>query len=271
MRVRDLMKKRVFTVREDDDIALAAQLMAWAEVRHLPVLRRDGHLMGILSERDIFRFLSQEETQDARKEPVTRAMRAPVKVAHPDDDAVEVAGRLVQDKIGCLPVLEEGKLVGIVTVSDIVSRHAQLAFEPRPIETAHVGSVMSLNPAVCSADDLLLDAVARMSANRVRHLPVVDGDRRVIGMLADRDVRTAIGDPRRALGEEAEARVKVKLLRVGDVMAREVATIQEREPLTRAVDLFLSLRFGALPVVNEERVLVGMVSYLDVLRKLASR
>ncbi|MBI5547398.1 MAG: CBS domain-containing protein [Deltaproteobacteria bacterium] len=271
MKVRELMKRRVFSVNESDDLALATQLMAWADVRHLPVLHKDGRLVGILTERDVFHYLSREEGRDGLKDPVTAAMRAPVKVAHPEDDAVEAAGRMAQEKIGCLPVLEEGRLVGILTVTDVVADRVRTAFEPRPTDASQVGTVMSLKPASCSPDDYLLDAVARMSAYHVRHLPVVDGDHRVVGLLADRDVRTAIGDPRRTLGRESEATARVQLLRVSDVMTREVVTVQENDPLPRAVDFFLSRRFGALPVVNEEKILVGMLSYLDVLRKLATR
>lgn len=271
MRVRDLMKRRVFTVREDDTLALASQLMRWAEVRHLPVMRRDGGLMGILSERDVFQYLSRDDHRDGMKDAVTYAMRAPVKVAHPEDDAVEASARMAQEKLGCLPVLDEGKLVGIVTVTDVVAERARSAFEPRPSEAPPVSSVMSLKPAACAPDDYLLDAVAKMSAYRVRHLPVVDGDRRVVGILADRDVRAAIGDPRRALHDESEARPRVQLMRVQDVMTRDVTTIEESEPLQRAVDLFLNKRYGALPVVSGDRVLVGIVSYLDVLRRLAGR
>lgn len=271
MKVRELMKRRVFTVHEEDDLALAVQLMAWAEIRHLPVLDRTGRLLGLLSERDVFAYLSHEGGRDSLKDAVSRAMKHPVKVAHPDDDTAEVAARMARDKIGCLPVLEEGTLVGIVTVTDIVTERALQSFEPRPYESVHLGAVMALKPATASPDDYLFDAVARMSAYRVRHLPVVDGDGRVVGMLADRDVRTAIGDPRRALLHEQEARERVRALRVADVMTREVAALREGDTLPAAVDVFLNRRYGAIPIVDANGVLVGVVSYLDVLRRLAER
>lgn len=271
MKVRDLMKRRVFTVREDDDLALAVQLMAWAEIRHLPVLHRDGKLAGILSERDVFAYLSHELGRDSLTDSVALAMHAPAKVAHPDDDLAEAAGRMAQEKIGCLPVLAEGSVVGILTVVDLIAERARGAFAPRPHETTQVGSVMSSRPATIAPDDSLLDAVARMSAYHVRHLPVVDGDLHVVGVLADRDVRTAVGNPRRALIEEAHIPERILALRVEDVMTRHVDTISEADPLARAVDLFLNRRYGALPVVNREGRLVGIVSYLDVLRRLANR
>jgi CBS domain-containing protein len=269
MKVRDQMKRRVFTLREDDDLALAVQMMAWAEIRHLPVVR-DGKVVGILTERDVSAYLSREQGRDSLKDSVELAMKAPVQVAHPDDDASEAAARLAQEKIGCLPVVEEGRLVGLLTVTDVVAARARAPFELPSGEATQVREVMTPRPAVAFPDDYLLDAVARMSEHRVRHLPVVDGERHAIGMLADRDVRTAIGDPRRAL-EDSKALAQVQLMRVKDVMSPVVVTVGEAEPLSKAIDIFLLRRYGALPVVDAQERLVGIVSYLDVLRRLAAR
>ena len=71
-------------------------------------------------------------------------------------------------------------------------------------------------PFTAGADDRLMDALARMAARNIRHLPVIDGQGVVVGMLSERDVRTAIGDPTAAVQLE-HARVRLQSLRVSDV------------------------------------------------------
>jgi acetoin utilization protein AcuB len=121
--------------------------------------------------------------------------------------------------------------------------------------------LMTPAPATAAADDSLLDAAARMSDRGVRHLPVVDGDRRIIGMLSDRDVRTAVGDVARGADTSLG-----RGLRVADVMTRDAYVVGQNAPFADLVQLFIDQRIGAVPVVDERGHLVGIISYVDVLR-----
>ena len=107
------MARPPLTIRESDDAALAAQLMAWGDVRHLPVLR-DEHLVGIVSQRDLLGV-------GDRNPHISEIMSAPVQTAGPDDEVADAARRMVVGRLGCLPVLDRGQLVGILTVTDIVA------------------------------------------------------------------------------------------------------------------------------------------------------
>jgi len=124
---------------------------------------------------------------------------------------------------------------------------------------------MNPKPSVVTAEMPLFDAAALMTVKGVRHLPVVDEQRRVLGLLSDRDIRTAVGDPRRLLKDEA-ARDKALTLTVEDAMAKVVITAFESEPVTVATRHFVDERVGALPVVDADRKLVGILSYIDVLK-----
>lgn len=83
----------------------------------------------------------------------------------------------------------------------------------------------------------------------VRHLPVVDADRCLVGMLSDRDLRGQGGDQK-----------------VTTVMSSDVVTVGTTTELGELIDLMLDLKVGALPVVDPHDELVGIVSYMDVLR-----
>jgi CBS domain-containing protein len=98
---------------------------------------------------------------------------------------------------------------------------------------------------------------------------VVDDDFRVIGILSDRDVRTAVGDPRRALDKEGRALLRDRF--VGSVMTRAPITV---EPTTSVVDvaaIFVDERIGAVPVVRDDDTLLGIVSYVDVIAHFVGR
>src|SRR5690606_36429140 len=133
-----------------------------------------------------------------------------------------------------------------------------------------VASLMIHKVEAAFSDDMLTDAAARMIARGIRHLPVVDGMMRVRGILSERDVREVTG---RALleTEEAERSRYVQRLRVGDVMTPDPRTIHEYEPLGNAVRALVDDRFGALPVVDEDDRLRGILSYVDLLRYLGAR
>ena len=127
MKVRDLMTTRVETLEPDDDLDLANALMRLERSRHLPVLA-NGDLIGLVSDRDILRAqvsslarMSEEELRCSNMRiKVSEVMTHDVETIGPDVPAREAARRMRLRKIGCLPVVENGCLVGIVTVSDFL-------------------------------------------------------------------------------------------------------------------------------------------------------
>jgi acetoin utilization protein AcuB len=120
MRLRDIMKPSPWAVTEITRLGEAHRLMTQHRIRHLPVVR-DGRICGILSERDIFEYRATTAfREDWWRAPVSAAMVAPPQTAGPDDSLTEVAGRLAAAKIGAMPVVERGTLLGLVTVTDVL-------------------------------------------------------------------------------------------------------------------------------------------------------
>jgi len=125
--------------------------------------------------------------------------------------------------------------------------------------------LMSRVPATAAADDTLIDAAARMAERNVRHLPVVDGDRHVIGILSDRDVRTRLGDSSRSL-RPGDAVVRMQSLRVADAMTRDAFVVRQDAAFADVARVFTDQRVGAVPVVDDADRLVGIISYVDVFK-----
>lgn len=129
MKVRDIMTWPVTSLAPTDTLAFAEQLMKVEGVRHFPVVDGDV-LVGLISQRDILAasistLSNPPEEVDAEWKWKVRAsdvMRTSVETAAPDQDAVAAADKILSEKIGCLPVVDERfHLVGIVTEADFVA------------------------------------------------------------------------------------------------------------------------------------------------------
>ena len=274
MKVRELMQTPVTVIAEDQALSVARGLMQWAEIRHLPVVRRsDGRVVGMLTERDLLRVY-QQDGQRAAELSVRDAMTTPVEHIHPNADIADAAADMSTKRLGCLPVVELGELVGLLTVSDLLSVLGQYPTDRRLRESqsgqASVASIMHPDPIAVNEDDRLMDLTRKMLRAGVRHACVVDGDGIVTGIVSDRDVRRAIGDPTRSLNE-ASLPEAVQELRVERVMSRDPRTIAHGDSIQAALSILLQERYGALPVVDGDGRLKGIVSYIDVLRHLGER
>lgn len=138
MIVRDLMSSPVFTIREDKRLRAVEEIMSWAHVRHVPVVDGQARLVGILSHRDLLgaaisslaiKISEVERKQDLAAKEV-RSVMHPVKATISPDERVQRAAQIMlRHQIGCLPVVEHEKLVGILTEADLLEVVARLTDE----------------------------------------------------------------------------------------------------------------------------------------------
>lgn len=270
MKIRELMKRSPTTIHVDDDLTTARDLMVWMGIRHLPVLN-SGKLVGILSDSDVAAFQARvgPGPRNLSGHPAEQAMHAPVETAAPEDSVDEAAARMAKRKISCLPVIEGGDLIGIITSTDILANQVRMTPAEEPQRGPIVADAMTPDPQVVRAGDHLLDAAGRMQAMGIRHLPVIDGDGKVIGMLSDRDVRMAVGSPERVVGGKT-AEVQLELLQVRDVMSSPALTVRPDERCAHVARFFADVHVGAVPVVDAEGKLQGICSYIDILRALSA-
>lgn len=131
--VRDLMTDHVFTLRPTDDLESLYDLMDTRHVRHVPVVDRDGDIVGLVTQRDLARRalgaqddlpLSMQQ-EILRRRKVREIMATEVDTVEPDESLKAAAEMLIDNKIGCLPVVEGDHLVGILTESDFVRHYVE--------------------------------------------------------------------------------------------------------------------------------------------------
>lgn len=134
MKVRDIMTTEVVTLKVDEALSLASDIMTLARIRHLPIVEGD-RLAGIISQRDLFKasldsvmgYDYGEARRHLKTVTIKEVMNEEVITIGPDTEIHEAGQLLIEKKIGCLPVIQGNALLGMVTETDIlqfyVSRH----------------------------------------------------------------------------------------------------------------------------------------------------
>ncbi|HKD10439.1 MAG TPA: CBS domain-containing protein [Thermoanaerobaculia bacterium] len=126
--VRDLMTEKVYTLRPKDDLATLYDLMDSRHVRHVPVVDADGEIVGLVTHRDLSRSALgplddlplSAEREELRRRKVRDIMATEPDTIEPDAPLQDAAQMLLENKIGCVPVVEGLHLVGILTEADFV-------------------------------------------------------------------------------------------------------------------------------------------------------
>lgn len=136
MIVEEIMNDEPYTLAPTNTVLEALKLMREKKVRHLPVIDNEHHVLGVITERDIKEALPSP-LKDEPNSPVFRAkvedimIKNPL-VGHPLDFVEEVALTFYETKIGCLPIVSGGKLVGIVTTTDLLYTYIELTGATEP-------------------------------------------------------------------------------------------------------------------------------------------
>jgi len=133
--VRDLMSADVVTLGRNDKLAAAEDLMRLGRIRHLPVVDEDGALAGIVSQRDLFHsgliralgYGAHAQQQALSTVAIKEAMNTDVVTTTPDTPLRDAARTMFERKIGCLVVVDGGRIAGILAESDFVKLATQPA------------------------------------------------------------------------------------------------------------------------------------------------
>lgn len=140
MRVADLMHTKVFTVEEDALIERVFFLMHYEKIRHIPVVNKKSEVIGMVSDRDLYKALGPKTNSNVIEESGDKAALhvVPQKVRHimhravititPNEHLQDAAAIMAKHRIGALPVVKDGKLGGILTTTDLLRYFSKLKF-----------------------------------------------------------------------------------------------------------------------------------------------
>ena len=208
MNVTSLMSPNPVVVLASTSIDHALELLDQHDIRHLPVLE-EGELVGIVSDRDILEAVGGLPSRvhacrggdavDGLARTVREVMQTKVIEVGPLASLHQVARLFHTHRIGSLPVVEDGRLIGIVTEVDLLKGFAARDFEDlRGLGSQPVASLMERRLVKASWFNTLDDALELCQDGGLRHVPVMEGEA-LVGLVSDRDLRRALGVGR--LGE----------------------------------------------------------------------
>jgi CBS domain-containing protein len=256
MTILTLTNEETLQVTPECSLERAIQIMDEHGLRHLPVVEY-GKLVGIVSERDLLEATGGERRRLVDEQDRTAVVRdwmsLPVETLTPDEDLGSACARMLDRRIGALPLVGERGLSGMLTELDLLVAYARVCARPDVLAEFDppVKDVMVRDLVTIDTDESAREAMRLLRSKEIRHLPAVH-DGWFVGIVSDRDLRKCAGAGR--LDDRA----------VRDVMSTDVATLSPGDPLSLAARLLAEERFGAAPVTDAKR-LVGIVTTTDVL------
>jgi len=276
MQVRDVMTKEVKWVEVPGRRADALELLRKINASALPVVKRGtNELVGMVTLRKLF----EKPDEDQLAMLVDRNIIS----VEPDSKLEEAAKKMLNSMVRRLPVLKNEKLVGIITVRDIVHRAiAEMKIEKPAADY--------MRPHVIAIWDgtTLKAALEIMSLSNFRGLPVINENGDLVGIIDDSDI-IRVSDVEvdskmsqmagRSEGDswtwDSEARIyitkrklKVPEKLVRDVMTKDLITITRKTPITKVAQLMKQHKVDQTPVLSGDGKLVGLVRDVDLLRAL---
>jgi len=130
-----------------------------------------------------------------------------------------------------------------------------------------VVDVMTREPLTVTATETIGEADDLMSQNKILQLPVVKG-KELVGIITDRDIRSFLSGSLLASPDQREMALKT---RIREIMTSDPITVSPDDDLEEAVELLIEEKVGGIPVVDEAAGLVGIVTFVDVLRCFLNR
>jgi CBS domain-containing protein len=278
MLVSRFMTRHPLTVAPETRLGEAVRLMEERGFRHLPVLSH-GEVVGMLSDRDVRLGTGGQEPEDlglpadsSVPRLVSDVMHAPAVCVDSDERGPAAAARMIEHRIGALPVMEGVQLAGIVTETNLVTAYRDLCRDPAHQDELDgaVEEIMRSVVVTLAPDDSVDEAIRRCTDWRIRHIPVLADDEELVGIVSDRDIRLSVG---RALVADQQASASggkpTDTPRIKSIMSHEVLTVDPREAISRAATLMLDGHCSALPV-TVDGMLMGILTRTDILEHYGS-
>lgn len=190
LHISSVMVKDVFTVPETMQLDEVAKLMLENGIGSVPVMDADDKMVGIVSKAD---FVTLAVGIAFDKITVKEIMTKDLTVVSPTERLVHARRLMIEDHVGRLPVVEDEKLVGMLTSKDLMRafidfrKNVPEKYQKSQIKEVLVEFIMSSNPTVTSKDATISEVANVMIETGYNGLPVVD-DGQVVGIITQTDI-----------------------------------------------------------------------------------
>jgi CBS domain-containing protein len=235
---------------ENEPIASVVKKMIDEGHRRLPVLAKNKKVVGIVTTMDILgAFLRKQNFND----PISTVMNREVIFCEASEPLGTVLQKFKFSRRGGFPVIEEGRILGMVSERDIVRKFTNVNFGTR------VEEAMTRKPFYISSNVSILDALKSMVNTHYRRLPVVD-NRKLTGIITSADVLSYLKDNEFSFPSLA--------VPITPTFNKKVVSIDKEKDLSDAIRLMVEHDVGGLPVVGDDNVLEGIITERDILEEI---
>lgn len=271
--VAEIMVSMPIVVEVPGSRSDAINIMVRHKLTGLPVVREsDGQLVGIVSRKDVFKKFDEDQLSLIMKKGVIQIS--------PDCTILDAAKIFIEKRIHRIPVVENGKLVGIITPTDLLDDVKNMK------TTMTAEDVLSTKCVTAFEEEPLSYTVAAMRVSDVPAFPVLNAKGKLVGILTDRDLfidQTKDIDAMKAMGIEdaceslagyrnvlplfyvaTEHNIPEELL-VKDFMVPNPVTVYKKTSLSEVAKIMKNNDFGQIPVHGNKDELIGMIYDVDVL------
>ena len=249
--VQDVMSKDIITISPSEGLLSAAMTMCEKNISCILVLYNDT-LTGILTETDLLKRIASRE-KDYRKITIAETMSSPVQTVSADSYVLEAIRVMEEKHIKRLPVLEEKRLVGIITQTNLTRLLASSVLWKNVVE------IMSLDVAGLQCRASVADAAKVMTSHQISCIVTLQEDE-VVGVLTERDLL------KRVVGQQKDPAD----IRLEKVMSSPVISVPPDCPVFTAGRIMENLDIRRL-VVTEDKHLCGMVTQTDIFRAVKQK
>ena len=259
MQIKNLMSEDLITIDKDQNLSDALRLLRKHNVSRLPVTN-NKELVGIISERDIANKLgsSKYESMPASRLHISSVMIKDVLTVPETMQLDDVAKLMLDNGIGSVPVMDDDKMVGIVSKADFVTLAVGIAFNKITVK-----EIMTKDLTVVSPTERLVHARRLMLESKVGRLPVV-GDENILGMVTSKDLMRAFIDFRKKVPEKYQ-KSQIKDVLVEDIMSSNPVVTSKDATISEVAQIMMETGYNGLPVVEDDKV-VGIITQTDILR-----
>lgn len=278
MIISEIMTEKVVTAEVPGTRTDVLKLLVTKNITGVPIVKHgEKTLVGFVTRKDIFRRPDEEQ--------LALIMRRDYPTIAPDASVEEAARLLLENNVAHLPVVEEGKLKGLVTPSDLLivveksnDRRPVIELERKPCIPIHEKSPISV-------------ALVTFKVANIDAMPVLDDDAKLIGIITDRDIFNqsvidgAVVMNDLAFGEDVDnhtwagirnvmklwyevSKIELPKLSVSQVMVRNPTTVFARTPVSEAARIMRKNDFNQLPLRDSRDNLIGMIYDTDVISTL---
>jgi len=264
MKIKYLMNPNVVCIDKDQNICDALRIMKKNNVSRLIVINTNNEhikeVVGIITEKDIATKLGSSRYGNLAPSHfhLSTVMSPDLITADIDMDVGDAADIMLENHIGSLPVIEDDKLVGILTKTDILEICKGKPYEKRIVEDVMSSELITIEPTerMIHARRLMIDA-------DIGRLPVIE-DGELIGIITSKDIARSMIAFRKVVPDKYK-RSRIRNLLVEDLMTQNVKTVKPEDSITKTSAEMIETGYGGFPVLDDENSLIGIITKSDIL------